>query len=106
MQRLFYKSLDQPFEIFGLKGRWVRVFLFLLGGCIALAFMVGAVAGSGYGISAAIIGAVCSFIGCFSIQGRIPERRLMKNTLVMKMDGWIRRRETLKSILTPIEDKQ
>ena len=35
MRTVFYKSLDRPVNVFGLKGQWVNVFLYMLGGSLA-----------------------------------------------------------------------
>lgn len=99
MVRQFYRSLDRPMDLFGLKGRWIRTFFLMLGvSCVPGAFLA-----VSYGISAFIaclfgLGGI-AFFGCLMLQGKTPERRLDKTVLSKRMCVTVRRRENASRIL-------
>lgn len=99
MKRSFYKSLDRQFEIFGLRGRWVNVFLYGAGGSLAFGVVVGFILGTGYGIATVVCLVVASFLVCLSMQSKTTGRQLPKKSLSAKMPGWVLRRESLSRIL-------
>lgn len=95
MRRNFYQSLDRPVDIFGLKGRWIMIFLFVCLGFLFLGIVLGCVFGTAYGLLTVILGVFLSFGVCFYIQLRVPHRRISKymSSSVMSFD--VSRRETL-----------
>lgn len=95
----FYKSLDRPIEIFGLKGKWIAIFLYGTGGMILMGIILGSIMGSSYGIATAIIGAFASFFICLLLQGKTSARRLGKARLAPKCSVRAVRHETLSRIL-------
>ncbi|MBQ8482932.1 MAG: hypothetical protein IJ504_01345 [Bacteroidales bacterium] len=105
MTLYFCKALDRPVDIFGLKGKWITVFLVLAGLFVLAGIVVGVMMGTGIGVSVAIVGAVCSFVVCISMQGRTPCRELEKLPLEGRSRGCVKRRETLCRILLEHEDE-
>ena len=97
----FAKSLDRPVDIFGLKGKWLTVFLVFAGASVLLALIAGAATTSGIGISCAIIGVACSFFGCMVKQGSVSHRQLAKSKASSSIYSFVSRRETLSRILLP-----
>lgn len=74
----FFKSLDRPVDIFGVKGKWIIVFLVLAGLFVFMALVLGFAVRSGVGISVAIIGILGSFVLCYILQGKVSHRQLSK----------------------------
>ena len=99
MNTTFYKSLDHPFELFGLKGAWVKMFLYIAGGGILLAIIAGSVVGTGFGVLLAIIVCGGGFFFCLTRQAAIPQRRLAKKRLSATTEALVRRRDTLSRLL-------
>lgn len=104
MKTTFYKSLDRPIDIFGLKGKWIANFLYGTGGMIFLGIIIGSIMGSSYGIAIALIGAFASFFTCLVLQGKISARRLGKAKLSSKCSVRTVRHETLSRILLPMKE--
>lgn len=95
MKVRFYQSLDRPVEIFGVKGKWITVFICMSVGFILLGVMVGAVMGTGIGIFIAIMGLFVSFAVALFSQGSVPHRRLRRFVTSSSMRFSVTRRETL-----------
>lgn len=100
----FYKSLDKEFEIFGLKGSWVKIFLMGAGVCLVLGLIVGAMTSSGIAVVTVLVLIIGDFLVCMMMQTRLPSRRVGKYSLASKCSGWVIRRESLGRIL--LEDPQ
>ena len=96
----FAKSLDRPVDIFGIRGKWLTVFLVLAGLSVVLALIVGSMASSGVGISIAIVLVIASFLFCMVFQGRVSSRQLEKFKASSKTIPYVRRNESLVRILT------
>jgi len=101
MTRSFFRSLDRELDLVGLKGRWVTVFLYLLGGSLLLAIFVGAVGGMSFGLAGFMIAAVGSFLFCLTRQGSVSSRQLGKARVEGRMESAVIRRETISRILAP-----
>lgn len=99
MTRTFYKSLDRPVNIFGLRGAWVRIYLILLGCSLVLALMLGALLGSAAGFAVFIVSLIGLFFSCLVIQQRLPARQIGKARIQSRMTQAVIRRETLSRIL-------
>lgn len=99
MDRTFYKSLDREIDVFGLRGAWLKVFLFVFGGGVIVSLILGSVFGTGIGVAAVIICIACDYFACLSLQVKVPGRQLDKQSLAGKTEGWAIRRETLSRIL-------
>lgn len=99
MRVQFYRALDRPMSIIGLKGGWIKRFLIYAGCALLLGVFIGSAMGSGVGIAVAIIGAFASFFWCLVKQEKISARRLGKEPLKTSMNVLVRRRETLSRIL-------
>lgn len=97
----FAKSLDRPIDVFGLKGRWLVIFLICAGVSIVVALILGSVISSGVGISAAIIAVVASFMFCMVKQGTVSHRQVSKAKASSAIYSHVSRRETLGRILLP-----
>lgn len=95
----FYRSLDREINIFGLRGGWVRNFLFIAGGSLVLALLVGAVTSTGMGFVIFLVGLIGGFFLCLVLQQRAPSRQLDKLKVESRMKGYIIRRETLTHIV-------
>lgn len=96
-----YKSLDRPFDFFGLKGKWVVVFLIGTGICVLLGVIIGCTVASSYGIATAIFGAVASFGFCLMKQDSVTERKIGKSMISSKCRQNVVRHEQLSRILLP-----
>lgn len=101
MMFTFAKSLDRPVDIFGVKGSWIKVFLLMVGISVFTGIIIGSMTSSGIGISICIIGAIGSFIICQVLQNTIHQRHISKLPLTGKMNTYVKRRETLSSVLLP-----
>ena len=101
----FCKALDRPIDIFGLKGKWITVFLCGGGACVLLAFIVGFIMTAGTGICVAIVGSVVSFVLCYAMQGKTSHRDLQKIPITAKAKGYVKRRETLCRIVYEYKDE-
>ena len=105
MRCIFCKALDRPVNIFGLKGKWITVFLVMAGACVFLAFIVGFMMTTGTGISVAIIGGLASFMIAYVLQGKTSHKDLLKVPLKTKSSRYIKRRETLCRIMYSVQDE-
>ena len=101
----FYKSLDRPVDIFGVKGKWIIVFLVLAGLFVVLAIILGAAIRSGVGIVTAIVGIIGSFVLCYILQGKVSHRQLQKMKASEKIYPAVIRRESLCHILLSSDRK-
>ncbi len=99
MRTVFYKSLDRPVNVFGLKGQWVNVFLYMLGGSLVLAFIVGGFTSVGGGFATFLVGGVAAFFACLVLQQKLPARQIDKAKIQSKMRQAVIRRETLSRIV-------
>lgn len=99
MRTEFYKSLDRPVNVFGLKGQWVNVFLYMLGGSLAFAFVVGGFTGVGGGFATFLVGGIGCFFACLVLQQKLPSRQIDKAKIQPKMRQAVIRRETLARIV-------
>lgn len=97
----FAKSLDRPVDIFGVKGGWIKIFLIAVGVCVVLGIIIGSYMTAGVGISVAIVGAIACFIACQVIQESVTHRHIDKYPLTGRMKCYVRRKETLSSVLLP-----
>lgn len=95
----YYKSLDREFELFGIKGRWVKVVLAGAGVGLLLGLIVGSFAGTIIGVVIFIITTAILFFGCITIQTKVPSRQLPKMFISGKIRGWVIRSETSSRIL-------
>lgn len=95
----FAKSLDRPVDVFGIKGRWLGIFIALVGVSVVLAIIVGSVVSSGTGVCVAILLAVASFVFCLMMQGRVPARQVSKYRASVKIYPFVARHESLCRIL-------
>lgn len=95
----YYRSLDRDVSIFGLKGRWITVFLYGTGAFILLGVVAGNIFTSGVGIAIAIGGLFVSFFVCLMLQTTRPAKLIDKWRLSPKMDGKVVRREQLSRIV-------
>lgn len=100
----FCKSLDRPVNIFGLKGKWLTVFMIIAGISVVFGIIAGFIAGSGVGVSVALIGCVAAFLGIYTTQGKITHRDLGKIPLADKCSTYVRRQETLCRIVLGKDD--
>ncbi len=99
MEVNFFRSLDRPVDIFGVKGRWLTVFLVFAGLGVALAFIAGSLFGSGAGVATALTGLFGSFLVCLSSQEKMPHRRLARSRCASMLPSHVTRRETLCRVL-------
>lgn len=99
MRRTFYRALDRPVSIIGLKGRWVGRFFVLAGASLLCGIVVGSCSDSGTGIATVFVGAFGSFFYCLVRQQKVSSRRLAKEPLKGRMNVCVRRRSTLSRIL-------
>ena len=102
MTRDFYKSLDRPVDVFGLKGKWIRNFLVLAGLSLVLAFFFGSLTNSGIGIFSFFIMALLSFVGCVMVQSKISSRRMERTLFGKNCKRVVTRRETISRIVFPV----
>lgn len=95
----FRRSLDRLTDIFGLKGKWIVIFLICIGASLFVALIVGFYTSSAYGIGTAMMLAVASFVACLSIQGKYPARRVDKIRTARKIYRFVERRKSLCMLL-------
>lgn len=100
MQVNFYKCLDRPVDIFGLKGKWITVFLVMAGASLLIALLLGFTISSRIGIAAAFILVAISFFVCLTTQSKVSYRQIMKIPLRSLTVPYVFRRETLYRIMT------
>lgn len=100
----FFKSLDRPVSIFGLKGKWITLFLVVVGICLFMGFLAGAAAGTGVGICVVLGGGVLAFLGCYAAQGKVNHRDIGKVNLASRCRTYVRRKETLARIILEGDD--
>lgn len=100
MQVNFYKCLDRPVDIFGLKGKWITVFLVMAGASLLIALFLGFTISSRIGIAAAFILVAISFFVCLTTQSKVSYRQIMKIPLRSLTVPYVFRRETLYRIMT------
>ena len=98
MKRVFYKSLDRDVDIFGLRGRWITVFLAMAIVSVVAGALLGTVFG-GVVSTVACIGLVvgCYFV-CVSIEAAVPPREMPKLRAGSKMPSGVSPKETLARI--------
>ena len=99
MRREYYKSLDRPLNIFGLRGGWIKNFGIFCGIAFGVAVVVGIAMGMGPAMGIFIAGLAVSFFACLVLQAKTPARRLGKVRLRQKMNVRVIRRETLSRIV-------
>lgn len=99
MKTVFYRSLDRPVDIFGLRGSWISVFLYTLGALLVLAFLVGAFTTVGIGFSVIIIGGIAAFFVYLVLQSKVPSRQIDKVKVSSKLRRAVIRRETISRII-------
>ena len=95
----FAKSLDRPVDIFGVKGRWLVIFLAFTGVSVVAAVIMGMAISSGTGIATAIVLVAVSFVMCLVLQGRTSHRQLSKTRASGSIPAYLSRRETVCSVL-------
>lgn len=95
----FAKSLDRPIDVFGLKGKWIKVFLVGVALILVVALAFGASAGSAYGIGSFLFLAIVWFFVCLVMQGKTPQRQLPRLGLSSKIYPFVARKETIARIL-------
>lgn len=99
MECEFYKSLDREFEVFGIKGHWVKNFLLIAGAVITLGIILGFVFTSGVAVAFIVVCLGLDFLFCLSMQTKLPSRQVVRTRLSARSEGWVLRRETLCRIL-------
>lgn len=99
MQCIFFKSLDRPMDMFGIKGKWIFIFVVLFVAVVLVGILAGSVTTSGIGITVVIIGAVVDFVGVTMMQGKLSERNVQKIESTGKIYEAVSRKETLGRIL-------
>lgn len=99
MQCIFFKSLDRPMDMFGIKGKWIFIFVVLFVAVVLVGILAGSVITSGIGITVVIIGAVVDFVGVTMMQGKLSERNVQKIESTGKIYEAVSRKETLGRIL-------
>lgn len=99
MQCIFFKSLDRPMDMFGIKGKWIFIFVVLFVAVVLVGVLAGSVTTSGIGITVVIIGAVVDFVGVTMMQGKLSERNVQKIESTGKIYEAVSRKETLGRIL-------
>jgi len=97
----FAKSLDRPIDIFGIKGKWLTIFLVAAGCSVVFSLIVGFSVSAGAGIATAILLVVVSFIVCMVMQGKISHRQVAKVKASSFICPFISRKETIGRILLP-----
>lgn len=95
----FYKSLDREFEVFGIKGHWVKNFLLLAGAIVFLGVFVGFILSSGVAVAFVVVCLGLDFLFCISMQTKLPSRQYPRSRLSGRTEGWVLRRETLSRIV-------
>jgi len=98
VKREFYKSLDREVDIFGLKGRWITVFLAMAVASVIAGALLGTVFG-GVVSTIACIGLVvgCYFV-CVTIEAVVPPREMPKLRAASRMPSGVSPKETLSRI--------
>ena len=99
MQHDFYKSLDRPIDVFGMKGKWIRNFFVLAGVSLFLAFLVGSATNLGFGILIFFVFVIVSFVICLLAQSKISSRRMDRQLFGKDCTRVVTRRETLSRII-------
>lgn len=99
-----YKSLDRPFDFFGLKGKWVVIFLIGTGIGILLGIILGVMMTSAIGIATVFLVAVASFVLSLLKQQEISDRKLGRALAAPKCRINVTRREQLSRILLPSDE--
>lgn len=99
MVRTYYRSLDRPLNIFGLRGGWIRNFGMFAGASVLLGILAGVFTTSGIGMGVFIGGLIASFFVCLVLQAKTPSRRLPKAPLKMKMETRVIRRRSLTRLI-------
>lgn len=100
-----YKSLDRPIEIFGLKGKWCRIFLVAAFAGVVLSLLFGNFLGDGMNIGLCIFSIIVSFLGCFLAQMKISEREIDRIISTPDVLCSVQKRETLSRILRNTGDE-
>ena len=98
-----FKSLDRPFEILGLKGRWVTMFLVGVGGSVVLGIVVGSMMGTAFAVASILFGVLAVFLVCKTRQSVVSERKFIKLRGAEKAEAEVIRRNNLNRILRPAE---
>lgn len=104
METVFYKSLDRQIELFGIKGRWIVIFLIIAVISVVLGVILGSIFGTGVGIASIAIMIAVGFFGSLTLQNSVPSRRVGRAMIQSKVPGWTLRREALSRIL--LEDER
>lgn len=99
MRVSFAKSLDRPVDVFGIKGKWLSIFLWLTGGSVFLAIVVGSLTTSGLGIGMAFLLVFASFFVCLVAEGKVTHRQVGKFSAAGKGFYNVRRHESIASVL-------
>ena len=89
MRTRIYRSLDATPSLFGLKGSYILWFVPVLGAVLFLALMVGSITSSILGTLFFLAGAVVSYFGVLTLQGRYSEKDLRKVLVALRMHSWI-----------------
>lgn len=97
----FAKSLDRPVDIFGVKGKWLIVYILMALAVVFVGIILGVSMGAGIGTAIAIVGVIGSFIVCLVLQGKVSHRRLYKFKATSRIYPCVFRKETLCRILLP-----
>lgn len=99
----YYKSLDRPVNIFGIRGGWLKLFGIGAGAAFVLALVFGFVVGTGGGMGIFIGLVAVDFFVCLVFQAKVPSRRLGKLKYRSRMNLRVVRRSTLASSI-PVLD--
>lgn len=100
MRTNFYKSLDKPLDIIGLKGSWISIFLYCVGGALVAGLLIGIIVNAFVvGFIFVVVGIVLSYFVCITLQLKASERQVVKAKVESKVSGWVLRRESLSRIL-------
>ncbi len=105
MRRKYYKSLDRPVNVFGLRGEWLKYFGIGCGADLVVAFLIGALMGTGVGMGLFIGLAAVVFFACLVLQAKYPSRRLGKVRLRQKMELRVVRRTALSKAVPRLKEK-
>lgn len=97
----FFRSLDRPIDIFGLKGRWIGIFLWGVGADLFLAIIIGSLLSAGIGICFFLAFTFAFFFGILIIQGGVSERAIVKVKASSKTHYTLLRKQTISFILQP-----
>lgn len=99
----FAKSLDRPVDVFGLRGRWIVIFLCAAGAGVLLSVLLGFVVSSAVGIASAVILVVLAFLACVLLQDQVSYRDVSKYGAMRSLPPCVNQRESLAGILIPDE---